>query len=106
MLNCYINQNICCNLYVTLRTLYGHIICKYTQTDSQTDGKTDRYFIDIKNSHYRLIICHENDRDIIMYTYMYIQDGLLKSHANIDGITYRIQIMLSGIAVIKHWIFR
>ena len=51
-------------------------------------------------SHYRFI-CHK----IIEYVYMHIQ-WLLKSHDDIHDVTYRIKIMLSGIAIIKHSISR
>ena len=57
--------------------------------------QTDRH----KENHYRRI-CHKNDR---MYMYMV---NLLKSHDNLHGITFRIEIMLNGIAIIKHWIVR
>ena len=60
--------------------------------------QTDKYFIDRKNSHYRLI-CHSNERDIC--TCIYKIGNLLKSYDNIHGITYTTKIMLSGIAIIK-----
>ena len=30
--------------------------------------------------------------------------NLLESHHNLHGITYRVKIMLKGIAIVKHWI--
>ena len=32
--------------------------------------------------------------------------NLLKTHDNLHGITYRVKIMLKGIAIVKHWILR
>ena len=31
--------------------------------------------------------------------------NVLKSHYNLHGITYRVKIMLKGIAIVKHWIY-
>ena len=64
----------------------------------QLHRQTDRYFIDKKKSHYRLI-CHRNERDICTCIYKIV--SLLKSYDNIHGMTYTAKIMLSGIAKIK-----
>ena len=37
-----------------------------------------------------------------MCTYIYKMVNLLKKHDNLHGITYRIKIMLNGIAIVKH----
>ena len=64
----------------------------------RVDIQTDRYFIDRKKSHYRLI-CHRNERDICTCIYKIV--NLLKSYDNIHGMTYTTKIMLSDIAKIK-----
>ena len=68
-------------------------------TASVTDRQADRYVIDRKKSHYRLI-CDRNERDIC--TCIYKNVNLIKSNDNnIHGMTYTTKIMLSGIAKIK-----
>ena len=71
---------------------------KATVYNYEPDGQINRYFIDRKKSHYRLI-CHRNDRDIRTYIYKIV--NLLKSYDNIHGMAYTTKIMLSGIAKIK-----
>ena len=58
---------------------------------------TDIYFIDIKKTHYGLK-CHRNERQFIC-TFNIV--NLLKSYDNVHGMTYRIRITLSGIAIIN-----
>ena len=60
--------------------------------------QTNRYFIDRKKSHYRLI-CHSNKRDIC--TCIYKSVSLLKSYMTIYMLWQTTKIMLSGIAIIK-----
>ena len=71
-------------------------------TDRQTDRQTDRYFIDREKVNPDLFVIE------IRYicTSIYNIVNLLKSYDNTHSMTYITKVMLTGIAIKKHWILR
>ena len=68
----------------------------------KTDGQTDSYFIDRKKVNPDLFVIEIRE----ICTSIYNIGNLLKSYDNIHSMTYITKIMLTGIAIKKHWILR